>query len=113
VGDPLTDLAHLLVYWESAKGRITHESQLISKLPGFMSGADMAQAYSTATGRSLEYLPFYLGFEHWRASIIKEAIYIRGTKGEAAETIQLEEMERTVPLHLQEAADILDGWQLS
>ena len=31
IGDPLTDLAHLLVYWEPTRGRITHSSQVIAR----------------------------------------------------------------------------------
>ena len=33
LGDPLTDLAHLLVYWEPTRGRVTHESQDIAGHP--------------------------------------------------------------------------------
>jgi aminoglycoside phosphotransferase (APT) family kinase protein len=107
IGDPLTDLAHLLVYWEPTKGRITHRSQLVSEQPGFMTGAELAGLYGSASGRDLSDLSFYLAFEHWRAAIIKEAIYMRGLRGDTADHRHSAEIGRTVPLHLEEAAEIL------
>jgi len=106
LGDPLTDLAHLLVYWESSRGRLTHESQLIALHPGFLSGAQLAERYAETTGSNIAELDLYLAFEHWRAAIIKEGIYMRrrsvgdGTPG-------TDELGESVQLHLEEAADLL------
>jgi aminoglycoside phosphotransferase (APT) family kinase protein len=106
LGDPLTDLAHLLVYWEPTRGRRTHESQMIAQHPGFLTGAELAERYAERSGRDLSDLDFYLAFENWRAAIIKEAIYIRTTRGDhpAAEGDDLGE---SVARHLEEAADLL------
>jgi hypothetical protein len=82
VGDPLTDVAHLLVYWEPTCGRVTHPAQLIADRPGFMSGGELIRAYEDRTGRDLDGLPFYLAFEHWRAAIIKDAIFLRRAPGQ-------------------------------
>ena len=79
LGDPLTDLAHLLVYWEPTCGRVTHESQAIAGHPGFLTGAELAARYAELSGRRVDGLDFYLAFEHWRAAIIKEAIFQRRT----------------------------------
>jgi aminoglycoside phosphotransferase (APT) family kinase protein len=107
IGDPLTDLAHLLVYWEPTRGRLTHSSQLIARVPGFMTGSELSGLYSELSGRTVDDLSFYLAFEHWRAAIIKEAIYMRGVSGDNADSERTAEMGRTVPLHLDEAAEIL------
>jgi aminoglycoside phosphotransferase (APT) family kinase protein len=104
-GDPLTDVAHLLVYWEPTCGRVTHPAQLIARRPGFLSGAELVALYEERTGRDLSGLPFYLAFEHWRAAIIKDAIYLRRRPGQT----QAEEFGATVRLHLDEAGQILDS----
>lgn len=106
LGDPMTDLAHLLVYWEPTRGRVTHESQSIAEHPGFMRADQLADRYSAASGRDIADLDFYLAFEHWRAAIIKEGIYARSLRtasGESADAVG-----GTVALHLEEAAEILD-----
>ncbi|HEX5588013.1 MAG TPA: phosphotransferase family protein [Acidimicrobiia bacterium] len=99
LGDPLTDLAHLLVYWDRTRGRLTHESQRIAEHPGFLSASELAERYATRTGRDLTDLDFYLAFEHWRAAIIKEGIYLR--------TPDDDELGDSVARHLEEAADLL------
>jgi aminoglycoside phosphotransferase (APT) family kinase protein len=101
LGDPLTDLAHLLVYWEPTCGRVTHESQSIAGHPGFLSGAELGARYAAASGRDVDGIGFYLAFEHWRAAIIKEAIFQR----RRADTD--DELGDSVALHLEEAADLL------
>jgi aminoglycoside phosphotransferase (APT) family kinase protein len=106
LGDPLTDVAHLLVYWERSVGRTTHESQTISEHPGFLSGAQLAQRYADRSGRDLDRLNFYLAFEHWRAAIIKEAIVMRTASGDHP-SVEGDDFGDSVGLHLEEAADLL------
>jgi aminoglycoside phosphotransferase (APT) family kinase protein len=106
LGDPLTDLAHLLVYWDRTRGRLTHESQRIAEHPGFFDSAQLIERYAAHSGRDVSNLDFYLAFEHWRAAIIKEAIYMRTTSGNQPEA-EGEDLGETVGRHLEEAADIL------
>jgi aminoglycoside phosphotransferase (APT) family kinase protein len=107
LGDPLTDLAHLLVYWESTTGRCTHESQRIAEHPGFRSGAELAARYAARAGRDVSDLEFYLAFEHWRAAIIKEAIFMRTADDHPAN--EEDDLGDSVGRHLEEAADLLAG----
>ncbi|WP_261559137.1 phosphotransferase family protein [Frankia tisae] len=107
IGDPLTDLAHLLIYWESSRGRITHPAQRVSERPGFLPGRELAGLYAAATGRDLSQLVVYLAFEHWRAAIIKDAIYLRRIAGDMDATEDLREYAQFVRFHLTEAADLL------
>jgi aminoglycoside phosphotransferase (APT) family kinase protein len=109
IGDPLTDLAHLLVYWEPTCGRVTHPAQLIARQPGFLTGEELVALYQDRSGRDLSDIDFYLAFEHWRAAIIKDAIYLRRTSGAMAADDDTEEFGRTVGRHLEEAEQILDG----
>jgi aminoglycoside phosphotransferase (APT) family kinase protein len=108
IGDPLTDLAHLLVYWEPTRGRITHPSQVIARQPGFLSGREMADRYADLTGRDCSQLPYYMAFEHWRAAIIKDAIYLRAqrvSKDKIPDDVG--SLGDSVQRHLEEAADVL------
>ncbi|MCU1514696.1 MAG: acyl-CoA dehydrogenase [Microbacteriaceae bacterium] len=107
LGDPMTDLAHLIAYWESTIGIVSHPAQLISQRPGFLKGAELAERYSAITGRSIEHLPFYLAFENWRAAIIKEGIYQRGLENEPHPSPEIIFTGEAVGLHLQEAAAII------
>ncbi|MCU1345180.1 MAG: acyl-CoA dehydrogenase [Acidimicrobiia bacterium] len=106
LGDPLTDLAHLLVYWDPTRGRVTHEAQLIAQQPGFETSARLAAHYGEITGRSLEHLDFYLAFEHWRAAIIKEGIYMRRVKSGRVDE-STEEFGASIERHLEETAELL------
>lgn len=112
IGDPLTDLAHLLVYWCPSRGRITHPAQLISARPGFLTGDELVERYAKESGRDVTHLPFYLAFEHWRAAIIKDAIYLRRRGGGKTLDPDTEEFGASVALHLAEAAEILSELEL-
>ena len=106
LGDPLTDLAHLLVYWDRTRGRLTHESQNIAEQPGFLTSAELAERYAVRSGRDLSNLDFYLAFEHWRAAIIKEGIYSRTRSGDHPDE-DGDDLGDTVVRHLEEADEIL------
>jgi aminoglycoside phosphotransferase (APT) family kinase protein len=106
LGDPCTDLAHMLVYWEPSRGRLTHSSQEMVEQTGFLTGAELTDRYAAATGRALGSLDFYLAFEHWRAAIIKEGIFVRHQEvGDGDGDVEL--IGESVALHLDEAADLL------
>jgi aminoglycoside phosphotransferase (APT) family kinase protein len=106
LGDPLTDLAHMLVYWERSRGRLTHASQEMVEQPGFLTGQELAERYATDTGRDVASLTFYLAFEHWRAAIIKEGIFMRHQElGDGDE--ETATLGASVAVHLDEAADLL------
>jgi aminoglycoside phosphotransferase (APT) family kinase protein len=105
LGDPLTDLAHLMAYWDRQRGHVTHPSQLIAELPGFVPSAALAERYAQRSGRSTEAIDFYLAFEHWRAAIIKEGIFSRSVRQGTPD----EMIGDSVAAHLAVAAEILAG----
>jgi aminoglycoside phosphotransferase (APT) family kinase protein len=107
IGNPMTDLAHLLVYWEPTRGRLTHSAQLIAQQPGFFTSGRLVERYAAATGRPVDQLSFYLAFEHWRAAVIKDAIYLRAAAGPAPLSDDLVLLGTAVHRHLEEAADLL------
>jgi aminoglycoside phosphotransferase (APT) family kinase protein len=106
IGDRLTDVAHLLVYWDTTRGRVTHPAQRLAGTHGFWSGERMAETYLTRRQAEVDDLDFYLAFEHWRAAVIKEGIHARSaagnTRGEGFAGIGDQ-----VPLHLEEADELL------
>lgn len=104
-GDPLTDLAHLLIYWERTRSRVVHPSQEVSLRPGFASGTELAESYADETGRSIEWLDYYLCLAHWRSAIIKEAIYQRSLCART-EPDDDQSFKEAVIDHLSEAAEI-------
>jgi aminoglycoside phosphotransferase (APT) family kinase protein len=81
VGDPLTDLALLLVY-----GRLPHlegTSGLpdTSTAPGYPSEAAILQAYATASGRDLQSMTFHLALACFKLAVILEGIHYRHAQG--------------------------------
>jgi aminoglycoside phosphotransferase (APT) family kinase protein len=106
IGDRLTDVAHLLIYWDTTRGRVTHPAQRLAGTHGFWAGTRMGESYLAASGAEVDDLDFYLAFEHWRAAVIKEGIHARtvagNTRGEGFEGIG-----EQVPLHLEEADELL------
>ncbi len=103
-GDPLTDLAHCLIYWERTLSRRVDPSQDVRELPGFLPGDVLAELYAAASGRSVEHLRFYLALGHWRSAVIKEAIFQRHLRGETFEDQSA--MGDAVESHLSEAREL-------
>jgi aminoglycoside phosphotransferase (APT) family kinase protein len=109
IGDRLTDVAHLLVYWDTTRGRVTHPAQRLAGTHGFWSGERMAETYLARRGEAegaVDDLDFYLAFEHWRAAVIKEGIYARSTAGNTRGE-GFAGIGDQVPLHLEEADELL------
>jgi aminoglycoside phosphotransferase (APT) family kinase protein len=81
LGDPLTDLGLLLVYWDPVCAPVMPEGHAIGANNGFPSIDEMAQAYSLASGRSLEHLNFYRALGYFKLAVIAEGIHNRFEAG--------------------------------
>jgi aminoglycoside phosphotransferase (APT) family kinase protein len=83
VGDPLSDLASLLVYWTQAG-----EEDLMGGLrsvtcePGFPDREEMASMYAEMSRRDLSNLRWYLAFSYFKVGVICQQIYYRWFKGQ-------------------------------
>ena len=106
VGDPLTDLAQVVVYADAPDGRITHPGQELAGLPGFLSAAEQVERYVARSGRRVDDLDFYVAFAHWRSALIKTGI--RDRAAAAGEHERAAGLAAIVHTHLQIAADLLD-----
>ena len=91
IGDPLTDVALLLVY--DRLGRITGGGAVAdaSAAPGYPDADAQLERYTAAGGRDLGDLAFHLGLAHLKLAVILEGIHHRfladQTVGEGFDTI--------------------------
>ena len=81
LGDPLTDLGLFLFYWESGSRVAPAIVSSIPELPGFPSGAEIAQRWSDRTGIPLDDLDWFRAFAHFKFAVILQGIKARVTAG--------------------------------
>ena len=81
IGDPLTDVALLLVYDEL--GRIPGGAAVAdaSIAPGYPDADTQLERYTAAGGRDLGDLAFHLGLAHLKLAVILEGIHFRYLEG--------------------------------
>jgi aminoglycoside phosphotransferase (APT) family kinase protein len=82
VGDPLSDVASLLVYW-TAPDEIELMGGLrsVTAEPGFPSRTDIRELYAQRSGRDLSGLDFYVAFAYFKIGVILQQIYYRFQMG--------------------------------
>jgi aminoglycoside phosphotransferase (APT) family kinase protein len=82
LGDPLTDLALMLVYWgEGANNASIASTRGVSTVPGFISSQEVTERYAEKSGRSIEHLDFYIVFALYKLAVILEGINARFKMG--------------------------------
>jgi aminoglycoside phosphotransferase (APT) family kinase protein len=81
LGDPLTDLASAVVWWDGIVGLDSPVAAVPGDVPGFPPGTRLLERYSRHTGLDLNGLPWYLGFAFYKIAAIFEGIHYRDTKG--------------------------------
>jgi aminoglycoside phosphotransferase (APT) family kinase protein len=85
LGDPLADLAVLLVYWtEPGDTVVALEGQSPTLAPGFSTRADLVAAYAAASPLALDELDFYVAFAYWRLACILQGVHFRYQAGASA-----------------------------
>jgi len=82
VGDPLTDVALLLVYQRMAELDTGYAVADASTASGFLTDDAMLDRYATASGRDLSEMGFYLGLAYFKLAVILEGIHRRYTEGQ-------------------------------
>src|SRR3984893_12880763 len=83
VGDPLSDVASLLVYW-TAPDEIELMGGLtsVTAQPGFPSRAEIKALYARLSGRDVADLDFYVAFAYFKIGVILQQIYYRWHAGQ-------------------------------
>jgi aminoglycoside phosphotransferase (APT) family kinase protein len=84
LGDPLADVGLLMVYWTDPGD----EGALIGVTPttasGFPDRDEIKARYSSASGRDLGLLDFYVAFGYWKLACIIQGVYARYVGGATA-----------------------------
>jgi aminoglycoside phosphotransferase (APT) family kinase protein len=94
-GNPLADLALLVVYW-AGEGP---ESVGPTSLPGFPDRAAVINRYADMTGRDTGDLGWYLAFSYWKLACAAEGIYARYAAGGGGgdRSVRLDEIAQIAP----------------
>ncbi|MBC7173851.1 MAG: phosphotransferase family protein, partial [Polyangiaceae bacterium] len=91
LGDPLTDVGLLTVYWDPACSAVLPEGHAPSSNAAFPSADDLIETYAKASGRDVSKLGFYRALGYFKLAIIAEGIHGRFlaglTVGEGFETV--------------------------
>ena len=84
LGDPLADLGYTLIYWAEA-GELDESGGLtagaVSANPGFLSRAELVEAYARQSGRDVGAIDFYQVLALYKLAVISEGIYARHLQG--------------------------------
>ena len=81
LGDPLTDLASMLVWWSGLSGLDSPVAAVPADVPGFPGSEHLRAAYARRSGLDLGPLPWYLGFAFFKIAAIFEGIHFRAGQG--------------------------------
>jgi aminoglycoside phosphotransferase (APT) family kinase protein len=81
LGDPLTDVGMLLVYW-GEEGDELVPLEPATQAPGFPSRADVKARYAERSGRDLSEIDFYVALGLWKLAIILEGVHARYSAGQ-------------------------------
>jgi aminoglycoside phosphotransferase (APT) family kinase protein len=84
LGDPLTDLGLMFVYWPEAGEERAPMLSPVTALAGFPSRREVAERYAARTGTDLSALPWYVGFAFFKFAAIVAGIVARSAAGAMA-----------------------------
>jgi aminoglycoside phosphotransferase (APT) family kinase protein len=84
VGDPLSDIASLVVYWTEPgeADAIMGGLRSVTSEPGFPSRHDIAELYGQLSGRDISGLQWYVAFAYFKLGVIIQQIYYRWSRGQ-------------------------------
>ena len=84
LGDPLTDIGMMFVYWPQAGEERASTMSPVTTLPGFPTRAEVAERYAARTGTDLSDLNWYVGFAFFKFASIIAGIVARSAAGAMA-----------------------------
>jgi aminoglycoside phosphotransferase (APT) family kinase protein len=84
LGDPLTDIGMMFVYWPEAGEERASSMSPVTTLPGFPTRREVAERYAARTGTDLSELNWYVGFAFFKFAAIIAGILARSAAGAMA-----------------------------
>lgn len=81
LGDPLTDLGMLYLFWEGWQGLDNPIAATPADFPGFPSWAEIRDRYVAITGLDLSQFDWYAAFAFFKLAVICEGIHYRYVNG--------------------------------
>ncbi len=109
LGDPLTDLGLLMVYW-AEPGEDPSLGLSPTTVPGFPTRKEMAARYVDLSGRQVPDLGYYVAFGFWKLACILEGVFARYAKGAGGgDTSGAEALGDQVDLLAEQAKEALAG----
>jgi aminoglycoside phosphotransferase (APT) family kinase protein len=84
LGDPLTDIGMLFVYWPEAGEEPPAVQSAVTALPGFPTRREVAERYARRSGMDLGALSWYVGFAYFKFAAIVAGIVARSAAGAMA-----------------------------
>jgi aminoglycoside phosphotransferase (APT) family kinase protein len=83
VGDPLTDLGSLLVYWiEPGEEEMMGGLRSVTVEPGFPRREEIVEWYARGSGRDVRGLAWYQAFAYYKVGVICQQIFYRWFRGQ-------------------------------
>jgi aminoglycoside phosphotransferase (APT) family kinase protein len=108
LGDPLTDVGLLLVYWAEEGDDLLPLFEPATMAPGFIGREQVKRRYAERSGRDLSQVDFFVALGYWKLAIILEGVFARYAAGQygtgQGDDDATRSMARTVE-RLVEAAD--------
>jgi len=111
LGDPLADLAYMLLYWRSGEGTPDLPGAVTPALTareGYPTRTDLVARYESRTGLTFENRRFYRTLAAYKLATASEAFFYRHLSGEADDPLY-PEMERVVPALVEHAQRVIAG----
>ena len=84
LGDPLTDVGMLFVYWPQPGEDHPVSLSKVTTLPGFPTRMELVERYAERTGADLSRLNWYVGFAYFKFAAILAGIVARSAAGAMA-----------------------------
>ena len=81
LGDPLADLAYALNTWSENDEERAANPEAATSVSGCPPKSELAKRYADRTGRNLDMLDYYVGFNHWKSACIIHGVYARYMAG--------------------------------
>jgi aminoglycoside phosphotransferase (APT) family kinase protein len=85
LGDPLSDLALILLYWTRPTDVLRHRipvSPGVTERPGFWDRSQIIEAYQAASGRAVDHLDACTALACFKLAVITESIHARTLGGQ-------------------------------